>query len=1313
MDSDQPTPPALRRLPGPFAVLLALLLMLLLLVGWLFGTTSGARTAFSAIASLSGGTLTAQGIEGQLGSSLRLQRLTLKRQNDSLVFSGLRLNWQPSALLRAKLHIVALHVEQLVVIGKIDTTPEPAKLPDTIALPLTLQADDVRVAAGEIRRGPVKLIGFGPIAMQVVFDGDQYALRLHEFAAGAALQDGAVTTRFSGSATLAATKPYALQGRFSSDSTAQAQGQTVGAAGQLTLGGSLADIAATIDFTVNQAALKGHAMLRPFSDQLLGTTQLHVQTLNLSTIDPTLPHTVLDIRLSASDSGNGELQLSNTAAGPYSDGKLPVSILSLSFRQAAGQFHFDRLDARLGAAKQPAGDITGKGRYADGALTLGLHTEALDAQRIDRRMRPTRLSGNLDIRHANGRQEFALALSEPLRRQHLLLEIRGVVADSNIALEHAELQAGDSRIVASGHVALAGTQGFSAKGEVERFRVQDLGDFAQLPTLLLNGSFSLEGTRAPQLEADLSFDIRNSHLDNQPLSGRGRAQLRRERLLVQDFHLLAGANRLQAEGMLAQENSQLSFDLNAPQLAQLGPAFGGALRASGTARGTLMQPRIQAQWSASNARMPAGLEMDSMQGKADIALNRTHRLLIGNAVAEVSARGVRSGASKLTAMSAQLRFSPQPNAPLQVDIKAEGIAAGQLRAEHLSLAVNGTTARHGIDALLRETGQDWSLAARGGLEQLTNTPRWRGEVTALNADGRFHAQLASPAALLLSAQRIQLDRFLLNTDAAHIAVEQFTRSADGIVTRGRIERLQLAELLRHLSPAPPVKTDLRLSGDWDVRMLDTLDGRFRLRRDSGDATVLGGSPVTLGLRNLYADIDINRGKLALQLQADGRQMGLIEANVATVIGGGSSRFSLAPNAPVSGRVRVDIPSMGWLGPLVSPSMIADGRLQSAVSLGGSIDQPQFSGRIEGSALRLTLSELGLDLRQGTLESVLEGDQLLIRHLQFRSGDGRLLLSGPIDLGSTVNAQLALQADRFALLNRSDRRLVVSGNSQIAWQENRAAVTGAFIVNSGFIDLGSADRPQLSSDIVVVGREKKKAGGMAAAVDVTVGLGDGVALRGRGLDAMLVGQVRLSNAAGEPLQARGTLSIAKGSYTAYGRELAIEQGFLRFTGAIDNPALDILAMRRGQEVEAGVSVRGTVLAPRVTLVSEPAVPEAEKLSWLVLGRGLEGAGEGDIGALQQAAGALLSEGAAAGVQSRIASAFGLDTLSVGTSQDSLQQRIFTLGKQVSSKLYVGYQQGLETAGSILQLRYLLSPHLSVEAEAGARSAISLFYNIAFD
>jgi translocation and assembly module TamB len=139
----------------------------------------------------------------------------------------------------------------------------------------------------------------------------------------------------------------------------------------------------------------------------------------------------------------------------------------------------------------------------------------------------------------------------------------------------------------------------------------------------------------------------------------------------------------------------------------------------------------------------------------------------------------------------------------------------------------------------------------------------------------------------------------------------------------------------------------------------------------------------------------------------------------------------------------------------------------------------------------------------------------------------------------------------------------------------------------------------------------------------------------------------------------------------------------------------------------------VLAPRITLVSDPTVPDAEKLSWLVLGHGLSSAGGNDIGALQGAASALLAQGAASGVSSQLATAFGLDDFSVGTSDDTLQERIVTLGKKISSRLYVSYQQGLESASSVLLLRYTLTRRVSLEAEAGTRSALSLFYNFAFD
>lgn len=1312
--SRPPRRPRLRWTRVILLALLALLLLLLLFAGWLFYTGNGARAAFSAIEAISGGTLQAQGVQGRLTGPLRLARLSLQRENERLTLADVRLDWQPSALLRATLHLSSLHVGHLAVTGKIDQEPEPAALPERIDLPFALQADAVRIEGGEINRGPLNLAGFGPVALSVDFDGDRYRLQLHEFAARSALEHGAVTTRFSGQAMLAATKPYVLQGSFTGGGKALIEDGKLGADGHLTLDGSLAELNAAIDFRVDRARITGQAILRPYSPQPLGAAQLHAQALDLSSLGKDLPQTALDIKLSAAENGAGELRLSNAAAGLYNRNKLPLLALRIAFRQNTDAFHFERIAAALGSAAQPAGEVSGSGRYAGGALTLALHTDALNLHHIDNRLRATRLAGQAGIRHADGRQEFTLALNEPRQRQRITLDAHGVLADAGLTIERVELQAGSGRITASGHAVLTGTQSFSAQGKISRFRLQDLGEFTDVPPLLLNGSFALSGARQPRLQADLRFDISDSRLAGQPLRGEGRAQLRGERLLVPGLQLVSGANRLNVEGQLAQGGARLAFDLDAPQLALFGPRFGGAIHASGTVRGTLTQPRIDATWNASNAQLPGSLYIEAMRGEAQIGLDRDRPFIVDSAVADISARGLRYGTDRLGMLSAQVRFAPQAAAPLALTLRAEKISAGELRADSFNASAHGTTARHAIDVSLAEPGQTWELGANGGLSRLAQAARWQGDITGFEASGRFNARLAAPAPLRLSAQRVQLDRFVLDADSGLIAVDRFARDADGIVTRGRIERLPLAQLLRYADPLPPIRTDLQLGGEWDVRIADVPSGSIRLRRERGDITVLGSAPVTLGLRTLSASASADNGRLALQLQADGNQLGQVDVVVRTAIGGGAGRMSIAPEAPLAGSVDIDMPSLGWIAPLVSPSLIADGRLQSEIAIGGTFGRPRFDGRIDGSALRVRLTDMGLDLRQGSLHAEAQGDRLLLRELSFQGGAGRLAVSGPIDLSDgNVAAQLALQAERFTLLDRSDRRLTVSGNSHISWAEQRAALTGAFTVDSGFFDIGRADTPQLSNDVVIAGREQQQGKGMALATDVTVSLGDGVVLEGRGLDALLLGEIRLLSEPGTPLQAHGTLRIAKGTYTAYGRKLAIEQGVLRFSGPLDNPALDILAMRRGQEVEAGVSVRGNALAPRVTLVSEPAVPDAEKLSWLVLGRGLAAAGEGDLGTLQSAAGALLSQSAAAGVQSRIASAFGLDTFSIGPSQDNLQQRIVMLGKQVSSRLYVGYQQGLETAGSVLQLRYILSPRLSIEAEAGARSAISLFYNIAFD
>jgi len=1316
------------------------LLVLLLLAGtalfWIAATESGANAAWSLLASRIKTLPQAQGLHGRLVGPLQFDRLVLDSADRSITLRDLRLDWEPSALLERQLHVTRLRVGRIDVVNKMRRKAEPARLPDTLALPLQLKIERIQIDGGAIGWGPVPLAQFGSFSFRLDYDGNTYRLGVERLA----VESAGKTTPFSGTLrgelALASSKPYALNGDFAGGGQTTVAERAVGASGRIGLSGSLQDLRAEGGFAVNQAKdgaaqnlgqVHADVQLHPFSEQMLGAANANVQALDLALLSAGLPRTLLDANLMTAADGSGELVIENAGAGLLNEKKLPLSSLRVNFMQNDGRFDFKRIAAALGSAARPAGTVEGSGRYAKGALTMALHTGRLDAKRIDGRLRATSVAGDLDVRHAGGRQEFSVSLAEPLRKNSLQLSAHAVVADEKISVDRALLRLGQGSLQLSGEVGLAGARRFAAQGEIARFRLQDLGEFKQLPALLLNGDFTLSGMRAPALQADLSFRIADSQVGGYPLQGEGRAQLRKDRISVPQLLLAAGDNRLTLQGELAERNSQLNFSLQAPKLQQLGPGFGGSVQAGGSASGTLQAPHVNIEWNAGGLRLPGQWQADLAQGKAEFDLDRSQPFSLKTANIDFSARGLASPAQQIGLLTAKAQFSPAPDAPLALDLQAQGVKSGSMRAERVSVNGSGTTARHVLDADITLTalpaqaatqsgqpaqaGQRLLLRANGGLQQLAKAPQWQGAIERCDAEGRFAARLAQPAPLLVSKQRVQLDRFRLDGDSALIVIDQFARDASGISSRGRFERLQVASLLRLTTPDPMFGTDLQLDGEWNLAFADTLTGKAHIRRRQGDLMLRGATQMTLGLNTLEADADAGDGKLALRLRAEGARLGRIDLDASAGLDGAAP----APDAPLSGSLRIDMPSIAWAGPLASPSLITEGRVQSAVTMGGTVENPRLAGNISADGLRLYFTDTGVDLRRGTLQSEFQDARLLIRSLRFPSADGQLTIVGAIDAaGGEPDAQLTLNAQRFTLLDRTDRKLTLSGDGRFAMAGKQAKASGAFNIDSGFFDISRLSAPHLSDDVVVIGRDKKPADKkMAAAVDISIALNDNVKLQGRGLNATLSGQLRLQNAAGELPQAQGTITVAKGTYSAYGRDLEIERGALLFTGPLNNPALDIVAMRRNQEVEAGVSVRGTVLAPRVTLVSDPVVPDAEKLSWLVLGHGMSTAGGTDLSILQSAAASLLSGGAQAGVQSQLANTFGLDTLSVSTSDDTLQQRIVTLGKQVSARLYVSYQQGLEAATSAVLLRYTLSRRLTLEAEAGTRSALSIFYNFSFD
>src|SRR4029453_7371397 len=111
----------------------------------------------------------------------------------------------------------------------------------------------------------------------------------------------------------------------------------------------------------------------------------------------------------------------------------------------------------------------------------------------------------------------------------------------------------------------------------------------------------------------------------------------------------------------------------------------------------------------------------------------------------------------------------------------------------------------------------------------------------------------------------------------------------------------------------------------------------------------------------------------------------------------------------------------------------------------------------------------------------------------------------------------------------------------------------------------------------------------------------------GIDAMLQGRLRASTERGK-LGVLGNVRIVEGTYKAYQQNLSIERGGFSFTGDVTNPRLDVLAVRPDIDTRVGVMVSGTAVAPRVRLYSEPELPDIDKLTWLVMGRGPEGVGQ---------------------------------------------------------------------------------------------------------
>jgi translocation and assembly module TamB len=335
-----------------------------------------------------------------------------------------------------------------------------------------------------------------------------------------------------------------------------------------------------------------------------------------------------------------------------------------------------------------------------------------------------------------------------------------------------------------------------------------------------------------------------------------------------------------------------------------------------------------------------------------------------------------------------------------------------------------------------------------------------------------------------------------------------------------------------------------------------------------------------------------------------------------------------------------------------------------------------------------------------------------------AGDGVLTLAGTTELAPEAGwpTRLTLRGDEVRIVQRADAEIFATPDLRIEVALPTIAVTGSVHVPRAAlrIDTLPAQAVTPSPDAIVYGGERVARSQplqLRTAIELT--LGDDVRYSGLNLDTTVGGELRLATEPNRSANATGTLRLA-GSYDAYGQKLELERGQLLFSGPLDDPGLDVRAVRRIETTEVGVELTGTLRAPRTRIVATPAMSEADALSYLLFGRPASGSATGldteETSVLQTAALSLGLQQALPVVQ-RLGNSLGLDELTVqSTTTDA---GALMAGKYLSPKVYIRYSYGLFNRIGGLLLRFKVNERLSIETRSGDQKSMDLLYTVEKD
>jgi translocation and assembly module TamB len=962
---------------------------------------------------------------------------------------------------------------------------------------------------------------------------------------------------------------------------------------------------------------------------------------------------------------SGEAALAGDATGFSGRGNITPAGLGVGAFDAAfdGAYSSSVLTAKRIELTHQA-----SGAHVTGAGTIGVvdNGPRLDLKGSWREFRWPLAGRDVALRSASG--DYAISGTWPyeLRGSAIVsvrnftgvpIKIAAQLAKDRLTVRSADMTVLEGQANVAGDIVWAPGQSWSVAGNATGINPGKLR--ADLPGQL-NFGFSAQGEGFTS-DADFSVELKGIAGRLRGLAARGGGKLAR-RGKAWEFSAVRmglGQTDVALDGKVADELA-LKFTVDATDMSLLAPGSRGEFHAHGALGGTRRLPALTL--SAHGKGMHhEGMSLDSIDAEVDFDMGTAHRS--------------------------------------KIDLHARNFTFRERKLSTLDFSVDGTTASHVMRLDAKAVGLAVQLQVAGSV----NHDSWQGQLTAFNLEGNesLHLVLEAPVALLASADHVHADKICVHGQPGRMCMDGDWTPAHWSAEVAA-QDLPMSTLTAGFTPSIEYRGRLSVTASASGTGAEPLTGS--LRADLADAGLSHHTPsgkielVKLGTG--IVTVTATHAAIATEVSFDAGDVGTIKgrANVART----AAHWQ---DMPLQGELHAQTAELGYVTLYFPEIDKASGRLDANLAITGTLGTPLIEGTIKLSNTELDFFQINLALRQTELEATLH-DNALEFSGSSHIGPGTLSAKGALAWRDSLPyGHFHMEGTQLRVADIPEAQIDASPNLDFTIKGRQISVAGS--VNVPYAKIVPADLTgavRASPDEVLVGKQPENPNErFEVTSDITVSLGDKVSIDTLGLKARLTGSIALHSGTDNITSGTGELSIEDGKYSAYGRQLDIQRGRLIFNGGvIDNPGIDIRAVKVFPDVTAGINVRGNLQQPRISYFSDPSLTQSQILSLLLAGGSLQSVQNRQNGAAAQA----IAQGGAILAQ-QLGSKVGIQDVSL---ESDLDETSLVLGRYLSPRLYISYGVSLTQQLNTVKLRYTLSDRWTIKTEAGQARGADLVYTI---